>query len=342
MKRKDFLRGIGLAGFSSFMLPADVAHKPKQLTKAFGGGGVCTLIPQETAGPYPLDLSGNSAMFRQDIRENQAGVRLDLKLKIIGAANCLPMQNRRVDVWHCSALGYYSGYTTSGQNGSQNHVGETWLRGIQMTDANGEVTFTTIFPGWYNGRIIHIHFQIFLSSVLQTTSQLTFPVAAKNALLAAHLPYSNYGPDPTSLTSDNVFSDGYALQMATLTPNPTTGGYDSYLEVTINGTGISGLEKLEPETGGQFKLGQNFPNPYSDTTTVPFTLTNQSNVKIGIFDLSGKKVAEVSEKNMGAGEQKITLNMKSLEIPNGNYVYQLEVENSNGVFRQCKMMTAMK
>ncbi len=342
MNRKEFLKGMGLAGITSFLLPADVVRQHKKIHRSLGGGASCELIPQETTGPYPLDLSSNPAMFRQDIRESQAGVRLDVKLRIIGASNCLPMPNCRVDLWHCNALGYYSGYTTNGQNGSQNNVGQTWLRGIQMTDANGEVTFTTIFPGWYSGRLIHIHFQVFLSSVLQATSQLTFPVAAKNALLAAHTPYSNYGSDPTTLATDNIFSDGYSFQMATLTPNSTTGGYDSFLEVTVNGTGTSGLQNLEPETGGQFKLGQNFPNPYAGSTTVPFTLTNPSDVRIDLFDLSGKKMAEVIRDGMGTGEQTILLDMAALGLAGGNYVYQLQVENNNGVFRQCKMMTAVK
>src|SRR5260221_275368 len=306
MERKDFLRGVGLAGLGLTLPLAKVFSAPDN--ESTSGG--CVLIPQETAGPYPLDLSSNSAMFRQDIRETQAGVQLNLKLKFLGVNNCGVMQNARVDVWHCSANGYYSGYTTNGQQGSQNHAGETFLRGIQMTDANGEVNFVTIFPGWYSGRIIHIHFQVFLSSVLTATSQLTFPVTEKNALLAANAPYSSYGPDPTTFASDNVFSDGYALQLATLTPS-TSVGYDSYLEVTINGTGFTGLQELEPETGGQFKLGQNFPNPYSGETTVPFVLKNTSDVKLELWDLAGKKVASIIRKQMSAGEHKIAVNLKS-------------------------------
>ncbi len=336
MNRKDFLKGLGLTGLAT-VVGSTVKGKTVKFT---GNPPVCTLIPSETAGPYPLDLSGNSAMFRQDIREDQQGVQLDIKLKIIGDDNCEPMANARVDLWHCNALGYYSGYNTNGQNGSINYAGKTWLRGIQMTDAYGEVTFTSIFPGWYNGRIIHIHFQVFISSMLQVTSQLAFPVAEKNAVLAAHEPYSAYGDDPATFSSDNVFSDGYALQLATLTPNAVTGGYDSYLEVTINGTGTTGLRNLEPETGGQFKLLQNFPNPYSGQTTVPFTLKNTSKVRLELYDLSGKKVNETVHESLPPGEHSVALDMKALGMPSANYAYQLVVENSNGVFQQCKMMTA--
>ncbi len=338
-KRRDFLRLSGLAGAAT-LIPFNKSSVKKSNTLVVGGG--CTLIPSETAGPYPLDLHNNQAMFRTDIRETQEGIQLDQTLKIIGAVNCLPMPNCRVDVWHCSAHGYYSGYTTNAHQGVQNHAGETFLRGIQMTDANGEVHFTTIFPGWYPGRIVHIHFQIFLSSVLQVTSQLTYPLTEKNAVLTSHTPYTTYGADPQTFNTDNVFSDGYALQLATLTPNASTGGYNSYLEVTIDGTGTTALQQLEPETGGQFKLEQNYPNPFNVETIVPFTLKENSDVKLDLFDLSGKKVATISRTGLSAGEQKIEISLKNLNLPKANYLYQLEVENSIGTFRQAKMMTSVK
>jgi protocatechuate 3,4-dioxygenase beta subunit len=338
-KRRDFLKLSGMAGAAT-LIPFHKSSQKKAVDLMPGGG--CTLIPSETAGPYPLDLSGNQAMFRSDVRESQEGVRLDQKLKIIGDSNCLPIPNCRVDIWHCNAHGYYSGYTTNAHLGTQNHVGETWLRGIQMTDANGEVTFTTVFPGYYPGRIVHIHFQVFLSSVLQVTSQLAYPIAEKNALLTSHTPYSAYGADPLNFNQDGVFADGYALQLATLTPNSGTGGYDSYLQVTIDGTGTTALQQLEPETGGQFKLNQNYPNPFINETIVPFTLKEKSNVKLELFDINGKKVAVIERSGMSAGDQNIEVNLSSLRLPQASYLYQLEVENSVGTFRQCKMMTTLK
>ena len=338
-KRREFLKLSGLAGAAS-LIPIS-SSKLNRLTPVIPGGG-CTLIPSETAGPFPLDLSGNPEMFRSDIRETQAGVRLDQKIRIVGDDNCLPMPNCRVDAWQCNAHGYYSGFTTNAHNGPENHVGETFLRGIQMTDAYGEVTFTTIFPGYYPGRIVHIHFQVFLSSVLQVTSQLTYPLAEKNALLTSNTPYSAHGADPLTFNTDNIFADGYALQLATLTENKATGGYDSFLEVTINGSGTTGLKNLEPETGGQFKLGQNFPNPFINETVIPFSLKQKSNVKLEMFDISGKKVAVINKPGMSAGDQKIEIDLKTLNLDKASYVYQLEVENSIGTFRQCKMMTTLK
>ncbi len=330
MNRKDFLRGLGLVGASS-LLPG-VKGGNNTTYKLLGGpNDVCTLIPSETSGPFPLDLSANPFYFRQDVRENRTGVKLNLKLKVIGVNNCQPMANLRVNIWQCDKDGNYSGYQTQ--------TGLTYLRGYQMTDVHGEVNFVTVFPGWYNGRICHIHFQIFVSSVYAAVSQLTFPIATKNAIYANNSGLYTKGPDPLGYNQDNIFSDGYALQLATLTPNPVE-GYDAYLEVAINGSGVSGLANHEPETGGQFKLGQNFPNPYAETTTVPFKLTNPAKVQLEIFDLEGRKVAAIQETNLDAGDHEWVVSTRVLGIPTGNYVYQLQVENEYGAYRQCKMMTA--
>jgi protocatechuate 3,4-dioxygenase beta subunit len=334
MKRKDFLKGVGFAGVASILPFGHSFSMPKGNEK----GGNCVLIPSETAGPFPLDFSGDNTMFRTDVRETQEGVTTKVRMKIISANDCNPIANARVDIWHCNAYGYYSGYNTNGQNGPINYVGETWLRGIQITDANGEVEFITMFPGWYSGRIAHIHFQVFLSSVLQVTSQFAFPVEEKNILYTNNLPYSNYGEDPITFATDGVFTDGYALQLATLTE--VDGEYFSEIEIAINAQSSTGLLKIEPETGGQFKLNQNFPNPYKVETSIPFVLMHNSDVKIELFDINGKKVSEIKQNNLPKGENRIVVNTDFLGITKSNYVYQLEVTNKNGVFRQCKMMTA--
>ncbi|MDQ3015349.1 MAG: hypothetical protein M3R25_01310 [Bacteroidota bacterium] len=329
MKRKDFLRGFGIAGVST-ILPHSSVSSSSLFTPPPGG---CSLIPSETAGPFPLDLSENQIYFRQDVREDRTGPQHDLKIKIIGLENCLPMPNVRVNIWHCDKDGLYSGYQTQ--------VGRTYLRGYQITDANGEVNFTTIFPGWYNGRICHIHFQAYVSSIYAAISQLTYPIAEKNELYAANSAQYTKGPDPLSFNQDGVFADGYAYQLATLTPNATTGGYDSYLEVTIQGSGLTGLAKAEPETGGQFKLFQNHPNPYSEQTTIPFEMKFSGNAFLEIWDLSGRKRAELSQPGLSAGTYSFYVHPLKLNLPIANYVYQLRVENSNGIFRQAKMMSTL-
>lgn len=328
MKRKDFLRGLGIAGATT-VLPS-VKFQDRLISEP---PGACVLIPSETAGPFPLDLTENQSYFRQDVREDREGVRHDLKIKIIGLENCLPMPNVRVNIWHCDKDGLYSGYQTE--------VGKTYLRGYQITDANGEVNFTTIFPGWYNGRICHIHFQAYVSSVYAAVSQLTYPLAEKNEIYAAHPSVYTKGLDPLNFNQDGIFADGYAYQLATLTPNETTGGYDSYLEVTIQGSGLTGLATAEPETGGQFKLFQNQPNPYTSETQVPFQMKYSGNAFLEIWDFSGKKLTELTLHGLSAGDYSFNVNPAKLNLKAASYVYQLRVENTNGVFRQAKVMTSL-
>jgi protocatechuate 3,4-dioxygenase beta subunit len=331
--RRDFIKMTGLLGAASLMPFGKVLAETNETNKVAS----CTLIPTETAGPFPLDLTANTTFFRQDIREGKAGVQLNLKLKIIGNGNCLPMENVRVNIWHCDKDGLYSGYS---QTNNPGQAGLTYLRGYQFTDANGEVDFTTIFPGWYNGRICHIHFQVYVSSSYAAISQLTFDIATKQAIYAANPTIYTKGADPMTLAADNIFSDGYAYQMATLTPNATTGGYDSYLEVTIQGNGVTGLGHLEKENAKHFSLGQNFPNPYVGETTIPIHLLQPADLTIDLYDLQGKKVATVQQNNLTSGDHNVTLNMQSLGLSTGNYVYQMTVKNKNGVFTDCKMMTA--
>lgn len=331
MKRKEFLRGAGLAGIST-LLPL---NKSNAATLATPEGGACTLIPTETEGPFPLDLTENTTFFRKAINETKTGTPLNVKIKVIGAANCLPMKNVRVNIWHCDKDGLYSGYSVSNNAGQ---AGLTYCRGYQFTDSDGVASFTTIFPGWYSGRICHIHFKITVSTSYAAVSQLTFPIDTKNAVYAASSNLYTKGADPMTLAADNVFSDGVTFQMATLTAN-TSGGYDTYLEVTVNGSGTTGLGHIEKENAKNFTLGQNFPNPYKDKTTIPFTLVHASDVSLQIWDLMGRQLHEIKRSNLYAGEHTIELNPSAIGLPNANYVYQLEVNNANGIYKDAKMMT---
>ncbi len=333
MDKRAFLKTTGMLGMVS-LLPLG-----KVLARNAASSSICTLIPAETAGPFPLDLTANSFYFRQDVRETKTGVQLNLRLKIFGIGNCLPMPNLRVNIWHCDKDGLYSGYS---QTNNVGQAGLTYLRGYQMTDANGEVEFITILPGWYSGRICHIHFQVYVSSSYAAVSQLTFDIPTKNAIYAANGSLYTRGADPETFASDNIFSDGVTYQLASLTPNATTGGHDSYLEVGIQGNGTLGVGNLEKETAKQFALGQNFPNPYAMETTIPFYLRLPADVTLDLYDLSGKKVATVNRTNLSAGDQQIHLNMNGLGLATANYAYQMEIRNANGVFRTCKMMTAKR
>lgn len=193
----------------------------------FGGVGSCVLIPEETEGPFPLDLSGDEAFFRTDITEGRPGVPMTLVLALVDVNDgCRPISGARVDVWHCDADGAYSGFA---QRGGADTNGETFCRGIQLSDADGQVTFQSIFPGWYPGRITHVHFQVFLDSGLAATSQIAFPAEVVEAVYSVE-PYAAKGQNTSvgSLADDGVFSDGSQFQLASI-----TGGADTKIMATL-------------------------------------------------------------------------------------------------------------
>lgn len=341
MERKDFLKGLGVIGIGSLLPLNKTKAAAGQINTALLPANTCILIPQETAGPYPWSM-GTSPFFRQDITEGNPGTPLNLTLTVVDVNNsCAPIQNARVDIWHCNRDGYYSEYGNQpGYLGTQTHVGETFFRGYQISDVNGEVNFVTIYPGWYNGRATHIHMQIFLNSVLQATSQMAFPDSL-NTTINGSSGYSAHGQNSLANANDNVFSDTANTQYEIVNIAASgSGGYDASLTIGI-ALPVTGVINLEPETGGQFKLGVNYPNPFKTVTNIPFKLTNPSHVKMDIYDMQGKKVIELINQKMMAGEQTVVFNRQTARtvLPEGNYVYQLEVENSNGNFRQCKVFT---
>lgn len=197
--------------------------------------GECVLIPEETQGPYPLlAILGNSSMVRQDITEDKEGIPLSITLRLVDINNsCIPIANAAVYIWHCDKDGSYSGYSST-QNGS--HAGQTFLRGIQISDADGVVTFNTIYPGWYAGRITHVHFQIYLNDNLTVTatatSQLAFPAEITAAVYNTSLYSKGQNTVITSFAQDNIFSDGTTYQMASV-DGDTNSGYDATLTVGI-------------------------------------------------------------------------------------------------------------
>lgn len=196
----------------------------------------CHLIPSETDGPYPLySVLSNSAMIRSSLQETKTGVPLTVELTLVKVnGSCAVIPNAYIYIWHCDKDGTYSGYSST-QNG--NHLGETYCRGIQKTDANGKVTFQTIYPGWYPGRITHVHFQVYLSSLSSTvtaTSQFAFPQDITQAVYSSAL-YASHGQNTsvTSFAADNIFSNGTTYQLATLTGS-VSAGYTASLIIGVN------------------------------------------------------------------------------------------------------------
>jgi protocatechuate 3,4-dioxygenase beta subunit len=193
----------------------------------------CVLTPEQTEGPFPLfeDIAGAAAYRRQDITEGKTGIPLRLTLTMFNVnSSCAPITNALVYVWHCDKDGIYSGY----EQPDSDTTGQTFLRGVQATDGDGRVTFLTVYPGWYPGRITHVHFRVYLGKRLQATSQLAFPQDITTAVYKTPL-YAAHGQNKsvTRFSEDNVFSDGPQHQMLSLARNSSSGGYDAALTVGI-------------------------------------------------------------------------------------------------------------
>ena len=141
--------------------------------------GACVVMPEDIEGPYYLDHT----IHRADITEGQAGVPFKLRLHLLGT-DCRPLVHARVDVWHADNKGIYSGYPNQGDYNMPpvDARGKTYLRGIQFTDANGEVEFTTIYPGWYRGRTPHIHAKIYPHDRAVLNVQMYLPDALNDAV----------------------------------------------------------------------------------------------------------------------------------------------------------------
>jgi len=182
--------------------------------------GECVATPTETEGPFWVD----EMLQRSDIRSDpstgdlQPGIPLRLSINVseIQGASCAPVAGVYVDIWHCNALGAYSDVSGAG---NPNNVGQRWLRGYQLTDGHGNVRFLTVYPGWYMGRTVHIHFRVRRFSgaavTFNFTSQMYFDDAVSNALYAATAPYSQHvNRSPASNAQDNLYNSRLLLRMS--------------------------------------------------------------------------------------------------------------------------------
>ena len=213
----------------------------------------CSVIPEETGGPFPGDGTNSSingvanalilaGVVRSDIRTSfagstgvAAGVPLTIKLQLVNAnASCAALAGATVYLWHCDRDGNYSMY-------SSGVTSENYLRGVQEADSTGMVTFRTIFPGCYAGRMPHVHFEVYATLAKAgsaanriKTSQLGFPTA----MLAEVYASTGYEASVRNLAgmsyaTDNVFSDGTALQMASMSGDMVN-GYVATLTVGVS------------------------------------------------------------------------------------------------------------
>ena len=251
LTRRDVLKALGFGGVSAGLFTiagcapgagssgsAASASASSGASASTAAGASCAVIPEETAGPFPGDGSNGpdvlkqSGVVRSDIRSSfgsstnaAQGVPLTVKLEIQDATDCAPIPGAAVYVWHCDRDGNYSMY-------SQAAVNENYLRGVQEADANGAVSFTSIFPACYSGRWPHIHFEVY-PSLTQATDQAN-KIATSQIALPKDICEQVYATDgytqsvqnlsQVSLTTDMVFrDDGAVHELGTISGSVASG-----------------------------------------------------------------------------------------------------------------------
>ena len=240
LERRKVLRVLGGALAASVVVScggSGASGSSTGTSSTSSSNSSCTVTPEGEEGPYFVDDSA-SGFNRSDIRSNldgtntQDGIPLTLSVYVLDTKNsCAALSGVQVDIWHCNALGVYSAENV------EDTTGETWLRGYQVTDSNGLVKFTTIFPGWYEGRTTHIHLRVrssydSLSAGGTDTTQLFFPQATIDTIYASVSPYSSRGANSTTNATDHVYSsevNGETL----LTLSGGTSGYSARFNIGV-------------------------------------------------------------------------------------------------------------
>lgn len=208
MQRREMmaLSAGALASVVLYACGADEDDPARSVAEGVTTTPDCVLTPGQEEGPFYIDL----AQVRQDIVEDRSGVPLALAVTVVDSSTCEPIRNAAVDIWHCDALGVYSGEP------SENSEGETYLRGIQLTDGNGLAEFATIYPGQYPGRTTHIHVKVHISGrqsggtyssgYVSHTGQL-FTTDRRDAEVFALAPYNRNTAEITARNTDAIFRD---------------------------------------------------------------------------------------------------------------------------------------
>ena len=208
--RREAIAVMGTASAAALAACGGSPTEPAVAGGTTGGNSnaTCAVTPSETVGPYPSVTD----LFHSDIRADRPGIPLALTITVVNASNgCTPVSGADVEIWQCDATGNYSEYGTQ--------TARTYLRGIQTTDTNGQVTFTTVYPGWYQGRATHIHVEVKRNGVSTKVTQIAFPEATNAAVYGTSV-YAARGGNPTSNTRDGIFADSLQSELASVSGDP--------------------------------------------------------------------------------------------------------------------------
>jgi protocatechuate 3,4-dioxygenase beta subunit len=226
LSRREALGLIGAGGAAVIGAPSALEARtaPFKLPS-------CVVRPEQTAGPYFIDERLHRVDIRSDPTDGMvkggAPLRLAINVTRIGSDGCLPLQGALVDLWQCDALGEYAGVKDI-INDLFDNTGKKFLRGYQLTDANGTAEFLTIYPGWYEGRAVHLHFKIRTDpdsdSGTEFTSQLYFDDDVTDRVLTAG-PYTGHEGKRPRNEDDGIYKN--------------TGGHQLLMDVTEDGDGYA-------------------------------------------------------------------------------------------------------
>jgi protocatechuate 3,4-dioxygenase beta subunit len=171
------------------------------------GDVTCVLTPEQTEGPYYI---ANEAL-RRNITDGRPGTPLLLRAFVVNASTCKPIKGAAVDIWHADAGGVYSGF-------GQGAANRTFMRGIQRTNAKGLALFRTVYPGWYQGRTVHIHVKVHLGGNVLHTGQLYFPDTVTDAVYRK-APYTNRPNRDVRNAADSIYRNGGKRSQVSVTKN---------------------------------------------------------------------------------------------------------------------------
>jgi protocatechuate 3,4-dioxygenase beta subunit len=200
LHRRRLLQALALAPFSGLMAAPVWAQ---ETARNFGliSPDVCLVTPESTAGPFYVDPK----LIRTDITEGREGAPMDVAIQVV-TADCTPVEGARVDLWHCDAVGNYSGFARQGSDSTLDTSGETFLRGTQMTGDRGIANFRTIYPGWYGGRTTHSHYKVFIDERTALTSQIFLPDGLSQYIYENVPPYDSRRSERRTFNRDDFIA----------------------------------------------------------------------------------------------------------------------------------------
>ena len=234
-------QAMGLAGAAGAGLLLSKVSGPDRLLERVGLSDVaqaattsCVLTAAKTEGPYFVDEKLNRSDIRADPSDGtvQPGTPVALTMVVVDAdGGCAPLSGAVVDIWHANSAGKYSDISSEGT------AGKKYLRGLQATDSSGAARFTTIYPGWYQGRAVHIHFKVRVydgsKETYEFTSQLFFDPVTTSAVYQTGV-YASRGQASTANTSDGIYGSDGAKLVVNLRPDGS-GGYGGTFVVGVSG-----------------------------------------------------------------------------------------------------------